>query len=226
MAKVKKGGKGIKMEKYQTLRSPKGIAGFSYLTEPDTKYGAKHRIQIFVDSKDPEVKAFAATLRATEAKYLKTINKAAKDGIPGLKKADAYLAEKFGKFGVKEGSLYFEFSTNAREMEDGEGWLPVQHFDSKGVPTTKLQVWGGDIVRAQVTLMGYNTGTQFGIKAYLDAVQVIEKRSGGRINTFVDESDGTDLPAEGEEVTIEVQEEAAEVSEPAENTAINLDDLV
>lgn len=204
MAKGSKGKGGTaKTTKFETTKSPKGVAGFSYLREPDTKYGAKHRVQIFVDKADAEAKAFVKMLMDTKVKYLKSINKTDPDPkkIPGLKKADAYLAEKFGKHGVKEGDPYFEFTSKARETEDGEGFRFVDIFDVKGQPADDVQVWSGDLIRASVTVAGYDTGKERGIKCYLNAVQMLEKRSSsGRTNVFGDESAehaSAETPAEG-----------------------------
>lgn len=187
MAAAKKAGQ--KMERYETLKSPKGIAGFSFLREPDEKFGAKHRVQVFIDPNDPEAKAFVKTLMATKTKYLLSIGKKDDGKVPALKKADAYLAERFGSHGVKEGSLYFEFTSNARKVGDTEEWEFVKIYDVKNAETPDIRVFSGDVIRVAVTLMGYNTGKEAGVKPYLNAVQVlVKKNNGGRSNPFTDES--------------------------------------
>lgn len=187
MAAAKKAGQ--KMERYDTLRSPKGFAGFSFLREPDEKFGAKHRIQLFIDKTDPEVKAFVKKMQERKSEYLVKIGKKDDGKIPALKKADAYLAERFAAHGVKEGSLYFEFTSNARKVDGTEEWQFVPIFDVKNVTNPDIRVFSGDIIRVAVTLMGYNTGKESGLKPYLNAVQVlVKKNNGGRVNPFADES--------------------------------------
>jgi hypothetical protein len=166
-----------KMERFETLRSPKGIAGFSYLREPDESFGqSNHRIQLFGKKDDKKV--------------------------PALKKADEYMATRFGEYGVKEGDLYFEFKSKARKNDD-DSIRFVDIHDSTGAMNQELRVFGGDIIRVSVTLMGYKTGENSGVKPYLNAVQVLQKKNngGGRVNVFEDESAENPVPeaAEGGE---------------------------
>lgn len=241
-----------KMERYETIASPVGTAGFSFLREPDEKFGAKHRIQIFVDVKSAEAKAFASKLLATQAEYCKKIGKPDPKKVPGLKKADAYMADRFGKFGVKEGDLYWEFNSNARKVDGTDDWKFIPIYDVANQPTEDVRVFGGDVVRVSVTLMGYTTGKEYGIKAYLNAVQMLVKKSGGGAasNPFADESanfqseaEATEEPADltgfqAEEPTEEPVEEkpatktskkekaAAPKAEPAATGEVSLEDLV
>lgn len=215
---------GTKMERYDTLRTPKGIAGFSFLREPDEKFGAKHRIQLFIDPNDPEVKEFINKILARKAEYCKKIGKKDDKKVPGLKKADAYMAERFGSYGIKEGSLYFEFTSNARKVEGTNDWEFIKVFDVRNQENPELRVFSGDVVRAAVTLMGYNTGREYGIKAYLNAVQVLVKKNlGGRTNPFVDESAeyGTEEAEEPSEPAspFDVEDNAEEAEVPAESKA-------
>jgi hypothetical protein len=195
MAKAKAS---TKLERFDTVASPKGIAGFSFLVEPDEKFDAKHRIQIFVDKDDPQVKAFVKLLMETKAKFLKSIGKKDDGTCPGLKKADSYLAQRFAEHGIKEGHPYFEFTTKPRKDENTGEWIPVEIRDVKNVVNPELRVFGGDIIRCSVTLAGYNTGKESGIKPYLNAVQILQKKSGAgaRINPFTDESATYGAPEE------------------------------
>lgn len=219
-----------KMDRFDTLRTPKGTAGFSYLREPDESFGgANHRIQLFVDKNDPEVKAFVQKLNETKAKFLKLKGKKDDKKIPAMKKADAYLAEKFGDYGVKEGDLYFEFRSKARQ-DDGGDWKFIDIFDVKGQPAPDLRVFGGDVIRVSVTLMGYVTGQGSGIKPYLNSVQVLQKKNNGygaSKNVFEDESaefgepEATDSSNEST-----FKDESSEQSDESYSNDVDLSDLV
>jgi hypothetical protein len=237
-----------KMEKFDTLRSPKGIAGFSYLREPDEGFGqCKHRVQLFPDKNDPEFKTFATKLLELKGRYMKMIGSKKVDKlVPAMKKADAYLAERFKDYGVKEGDVYFEFSSKARQ-DDGGDWKFVDIFDSKGVAAPELRVFGGDIIRCSVTVMGYKTGENQGVKPYLNAVQVLVKKNGGggRVNVFTDESAeypaaegtataGEDAPFEAEEAAPKTtkggkgktEAKAEEAAEEQGSADVDLDDIL
>lgn len=209
---------GTKMTRMEVLRSPKGVVGFNYLTNPDEKYGAKHRIQLFItDPKDPAFKAFAAKLSELQTTYFKSIkHAAASKDVPGLKKADAYLAEKFGQHGVKEGTYYFEFTSNARKDDETGEWRVIPVVDAKGQPTSDIRVFSGDIVKVSVTVMGYNTGKEKGIKAYLNAVQMLVKKSGGGSPTSVFEDESSEYGTE--EATEEAPFEDESGTTPEEET--------
>lgn len=197
-----KAGAKVKMERYDTLRTPKGIAGFSYLRDPDESFGAaNHRIQLFINKDDPEVKTFVAALLAMKEKYLKLIGKKNDKKCPSLKQADDYMADRFKEYGVKKGDLYFEFRSKARRDEGGD-WIRIETIGPDAKPAD-IRVFGGDTIRVSVSCMGYNTGKEFGIKPYLNAVQVLAKKAnaggGDKIAVFTDESAefGAVTPAEG-----------------------------
>lgn len=178
-----------KSVRYGTVRTPKGIVGFGYLTKPDMKFGAKHRIQLFIDPTDPEVKDFAKILTEAKAKHMTLVKKTNDKAVPGLKKADEYLAGKFADRGVKVGSLYFEFDSHAR-LIDGttDQYIPVDVYDSANTKREDLKVWGGDLVRCSVTISSYESGANHGVKPYLNAVQILKSNGGGNRNVFSDES--------------------------------------
>lgn len=214
-----------KAEKYGTLRSPKGILGFGYLTKPDMKFGAKHRVQIFVDPADPEVKTFAAALTAAKVKHMTSIGRKADKEIPGLKKADAYLAEKFADRGVVLGSLYFEFETKSRLVEGTEDkYIPVDIYDASAKKVEDQLVWGGDLIRASVTVMSWESAGKHGVKPYLNSVQLLKSNGGGNRNVFTDETDGVgaeELAPEGGDSTapFSIEADAAADTTPAKPAA-------
>lgn len=226
------GGGKVKMTRYDTLRTPKGIAGFSYLTNPDESFNkADHRLQIFVDKNDPEVKTFVAALLAMKETYLKTLGKKNDKKCPALKKADDYMVERFGEYGIKKDDLYFEFRSKARQDEGGD-WIPIEVRGPDAKPST-LRVFGGDIVRASVACMGYNTGKEFGIKPYLNAVQILAKKNGGgggdKGAVFTDESPEYGTPAakstDGEASPFSPEGDAEAAPEATSND-VDLSDLV
>lgn len=204
------------VKKYGYLRSPKGILGFGYLTKPDMKFGAKHRVQIFVDPTDPEVKAFASKLRETKVKHLALVGKVDDKAVPGLKKADEHLAKRFADRGVKIGSPYFEFDSHARLIEGSkDDYIPVAIYDATGKEAPGLKPWGGDVIRASVSVCSYESNGKHGVKAYLNAVQLIVSNGGGRGAIFEDETNGVGL----EEVTEAIDPFSTEADEVADTTA-------
>lgn len=209
---------------FDTLRSPKGRVGFNYLTDPDTRFDkdGKQRIQIFVDNKDPEVKAMVTKVMEVTNTFLKSIGKAATKEMPSfIKKAGEYEVQRFGeKLGVKEGDFFMEFNTKARYDDDGNA-IPVELYDqqaNKIDPTSKVRVFSGDTVRVSVRLGGYNAGGKVGLKVYLQGVQIVKKLpfEGGRKNPFEVEGE-VDLgaaPAPTSKAPFEAEEDEPDTTNP------------
>lgn len=68
-----------------------------------------------------------------------------------------------------------------------------QFLDAKRNLIEQPDLWGGSVVKVIITFAGWNVGKQCGVKAYLDAIQVIElKDSGSEINPldFFKEEEG------------------------------------
>lgn len=168
---------GAQITKIGRLRTPKGIAAFAYLNKPDTSFGkSRYRINVFFSAKDPEFKTFVATLKKMKEEFSTTIGRKS-NPIP-VKKANEKLAETVG---VKVGTPYCEFDTKHKE---GDAPLPV--FDARGKEDKTLDVWGGDIVRVEITMAGWELPTGIGIKGYLNAVQLLKAgdRTGARGASF------------------------------------------
>lgn len=161
---------GLTFDPEGAASSAEATAQFSYLEEPDTKFAAgttgKHKITgVFTHS--AEYAAMCARILAFENRY-RAHAKLPLVKEPSILKSDS---EKF------DGAPYIEFSSNAKEDENGN-IIPVPVFGPDGHPT-KLKAFSGDTVRVEYVLAGYNTATAKGIKAYLNAVQVIKKNSSG-----------------------------------------------
>ncbi len=168
---------GAEITKIGRLRTPKGIAAFAYLRKPDTSFGkSRHRITMFFNAKDEEFKTFVTTLKKMKEEF--STAKGRKSNPIPVKKANEKLAETVG---VKVGTPYCEFETKFKE-----GDKDIAVFDARGKEDNTLDVWGGDIVRAEISMAGWELPTGIGIKGYLNCVQLLKAgpRTGGAGSTF------------------------------------------
>lgn len=211
--------------KIKKVRTPRCVAAFAYLTKPDDSFGKeRHRITcVFQDAKnDPEAKKFIADLVEMNNTFRKEHGKKPEKCPSCLKKADEKQAKLFG---CDVGTLYMEFESNVTAEHDG----PIPRFNAAGEEDTGLTVYGGDIVRVEAQMCGWELPSGLGIKGYLRAVQLLKSNfSGGSGSTFeveedylTDDEDGDGPEAEGDFDNLEEEApfEAEEVEEEAEEEA-------
>lgn len=149
------------------VRTPKGIARYAYIDRPDTQFTpSKYKIDVCVDPKDPEVKAFIKTVKDFENKQR------AAAGLPAAKYPS--ICTKRGQLNKTDDGLIIIHADRKGDKE------PPALVDAKKNPLTG-GVWGGDVVRVAGGLGFWNTGTGAGTKLYLKGVQILEKaeREGG-----------------------------------------------
>lgn len=180
--------------KGSTLRTPKGIARYCYINRPDdSKYGkGRFKLTVVMNKKDPEYVAFGKTLKALAKAHAKAIGCDAKDSQFPIKLVDEKMSK--GKKGKKDskgtgdeiGLPLFKCDMNSsftgrkgNKVECEPTILNVQGKEED------LQVYSGDIVRAEVRVVGWELDGDFGLKLMLNAVKQLKSNwTGGSGNTL------------------------------------------
>jgi len=196
---------GATVERLGRLRTPKGTAAFAYLKKPDTSFNKRrHRITVVFDKTDPEYIAFANQLveLATDAGL-------PKKAVP-IKAANERLAETLD---IEVGTPYIEAESKIKDGQpDGE--VPV--FNARGQLDSSLDVWGGDLVRLEVSAAKWEMSTGKGLKLYLNAAQLLKSSGGGQKgSTFGVEEEflNEDSPAADDTVGATLADEGSDISE-------------
>lgn len=174
--------------KFTKVASPKGIAKFPKLNTPDTKFKAEgeYSVKLLVDKAEAQ-----PLIDKIEAEITKTFDetKAAlvKDGkaakAKGLKMADKPYRDDLDDEGNETGKVSFTFKSKASYVKDEvtHKLNPPSLFDAAGKPITgkRPDVWGGSVLRCSGELIPFATAIGVGCSLRLNAVQIIELRTGG-----------------------------------------------
>jgi hypothetical protein len=195
--------------KPQPIVSPRGIAVWPRLNEPDFKFNenGEFSVDLRVDPNDPTVAGFLAELEQIyEEHYEATCQR---EGKKKLKRADMPWKPETDEDDDETGMVLIRFKRRHKVTSKKTGktyfFQPVL-FDSQRNPTTEM-VGGGSEVRVKCEPYGwYTPQLGCGLKLSLSAVQIIELVSPGGANAdgFDDEEGyvaaaATDeFPAEGE----------------------------
>lgn len=154
------------LTKIGKIRTPQGIAAFAYLKKPDTSFGkSRYRINVFFDNDDTEFVQFKAKLEKVRKAFGKKL--ARKPNPIPVKLTNEKLSKKTGQ---PVGTPYMEFATNFDENQP----RPVPVFDASAEVRDDLFVYGGDIVRIEGNVSGWELPSGIGIKIYLNAVQLLK----------------------------------------------------
>jgi DNA-directed RNA polymerase len=156
-------------DKYVNFATPKGVARFPKIIEPDTKgkyADNKHKTELIMSAED--LKAFKAKAAA-----------AAKQLLPG----------------VKNPKLPFKVSTDKKTGETVESFIAKSTKkpwigDAKKTPINPKNIGPGSVLKIGGSFAAYEKGPNKGITAYLDAVQVIELKEGFDASALFNEEDG------------------------------------
>lgn len=166
------------------LATAKGMAHFAYIDKPDSgrEYSDdKYKVTISFDAADPFVKELE-------------------------EKVDGLLSEHFGAkvprnvhHPLKDGDDTNIDALQGRVFIRAKSAKKPMLVDAKNQPVPEgVTVFSGDIIRAGITLAVFD-GAQKGVTAYLDAVKIIEKRSGGSsgggVASMFGEDEGYTAPA-------------------------------
>lgn len=178
--------KAAEITSLKKLRTPKGIAAFAWLSEPDVSFNKERfRISVFFPEfkTDPEFVKFLADLRKLNAEFVTSTGRKPDKTPSCMKVTSERLSEVTGQ---PVGTPYMEFESKAKE--DSEG-IPV--YNAGGQKDPGLKVFGGDIIRVETQIAGWNlSATGAGIKGYLRAVQLLKSNwSGGAGSTFEEETE-------------------------------------
>lgn len=170
----------MKKLKSARLRTPPGIARFAYISKPDdSTYGkGQFRLTVVFDKADPEFKTFYKKLKELRDQHNVEIGKPKGKGSLPIKLVDEKMSkgkDGTGGTGDEVGQPYMQLSANGsyqnRAGETVDITIPVFNAAAQ---EEQLLIYGGDIVRAQANIAGWKLGAEFGIKAYLDAVQLLK----------------------------------------------------
>lgn len=182
-----------KKRKLTEAITPKGIAVYPKLNEPDTKYkkeGSYETKLAFEDINDPAVQAFVAKVEKVRDEFFE--NKIAELKAEGkgaaarqLKKADILKPELDRETGDETGRYTIKASMKASgERQDGKKWTQKpQYFAASGAelknPPT---ISGGSILKLGVAMDPYviESSKEVGVTLRLKAVQIINLVSGGK----------------------------------------------
>jgi hypothetical protein len=210
------------LTKIGKIRTPKGIAAFAYLNKPDTSFGkVRFRINVFFDPDDPEYGEFTGKLKKANKAFGKKIGRKV-NPIP-VKLTNEKLSAATGQ---PVGTPYMEFETKA----DPDNLRPVPVFDASAVQRTDLYVYGGDIVKVEANVSGWELPNGAGIKLYLGAVQLLKSNwKGGAGNAFAQEDEflGEDVDPEADDVDLEeetFEDEEIEQEEDDEGDDLEADE--
>lgn len=147
----------------KTMKSPAGSALFAKLVEPDVFRGGEPtwKITVVFDPNDAEYK----TLRDEVVKFAADFSKESGKAVDAN---SIFRADK------NTGNPAITFKSKVR-LDDAGKPVRIPLVDAGKNPIDD-EPWNGDTVRVAFTLGGWSSPFGVGIKAYLSAVQVIEKR--------------------------------------------------
>jgi len=152
--------------------TPKGIAQYPWLSEPDTKY----------KKPDGEYKVDLIIPKADAIPVLKQINEVFAENV------DKETKRAKGQDVVKAKPPYWEELDDAKQPTGNvvvrfKSQFKPAIFDAKGIPMVNNSIWGGSELKVTATIGAWCTPLLgAGVSLYLKAVQVIqyvEGRSGG-----------------------------------------------
>jgi len=148
-----------------TVKSPQGSALFAKLEEPDVFKGGDPtwKITVVFDPADNEYKNLVKTIDDFAAAYSKECGK-------------PVAGNSIWRNDKNTGLPCLTFKSKAKQGDDGK-FIKLAVVDADKQPTT--EPWNGDKVRVAFKLGGWTSPFGAGIKPYLSAVQVIERRPKG-----------------------------------------------
>lgn len=187
----------------KTLTTPRGTLKYPFLTEPwfgTEKHPSKEGMyitQIILDTSDPKVKTFLATIdelmevsKAEAEKKLSEFSIETRKGIekkggikPRLPYTELYDAETEEPTGEVEMKIKKMYSGVSKRT--GKEWKAPRPplFDSACPPQLlhkDAQIWGGSVatINADFTPYFMNSSAEYGVSCRLNAVQIFELVSG------------------------------------------------
>jgi len=205
--------KGADMTKLKggKMLTPVGTARYAYIGKPDDSTYGKGRFRltiVFPDKKDPEFVAFAKKVAALDKLHNAGTGRKS-SGLPIKLVTEKMAKGKDGKSGTGDqvGLPYIEVVANGKDKDGKELSMPT--YNAAG-EEEDLLVYGGDTVRANITLMGWEMPDGVGVKGYLNMVQRLKSNWNGGGAGFSDMSDEYGEDEEVEEDTVDGLEDEGE----------------
>ena len=198
--------------------TPVGTARYAYIGKPDdSTYGKnRYRITIVFDKKDPEFVAFAKKINALNKLHNAGTGRKS-SGLPIKLVTEKMAKGKDGKSGTGDvvGQPYIAVESNSTDKDGVTKVMPT--FNAKG-QEENLLVYGGDTVRANITVMGWEMPDGVGVKGYLNSVQRLKSNWDGSDGGFSDLSDEY-----GEDETVE-EEQADDLTDESDGEGDGFND--
>ena len=170
------------MSNKKTFTTPRGVAVFPRLNTPDTKFDAAgvYKTDLALSDSEPSTQKFKDFIQKRYDAYVAKLTEENNGKAPRMN--DVPFQPQLDKeTGEPTGNTLFRFSSKASgtSRKTGKPWSrTIPLFDAKG-KETNVDVWGGSEIKVSFTVGEYKAGANYGIKCYLEAVQIIELVSGG-----------------------------------------------
>ena len=154
-----------------TYKSPQGSSLFAKLTEPDVFQGGEPtwKITLVFDPKDPEFVAFQSQVSDFAQAFSKECGK----------KVDPLKSIGIDK---NTGLPCMTFKSKVR-LDDAGRNVKIPSVDATKTAIDK-EPWNGDLCRVAFKFGGWQSALGVGIKPYLSAVQVLERRPKSTFNNI------------------------------------------
>jgi len=197
----------------KVIRSPKGVAKYPYLSEPDYKFDADGLFKVdHVVPLNDETQAYIDSIQEMFDEAYKA--ECASKGKKSLKRAELPW-----EIDEDEGTVTFKYKLKAKIESKKKGKVihrKVAIFDAKGKPVNpkSIKIGGGSVIKiGWEPYFWFSPSVGFGLQLQMGAVQVIElKEFGGRDFGFGEEEgfDGSDLPEGDDDAPFDADEGEAD----------------
>lgn len=179
---------------YIKFLSPRFTGVYPHLNKPDTKYG-KPEFKVNGRASHDDFAEMVATIESILEKItkaspdvLETMHPESHDKLRAaikakkLKHNDPSFLQEVDSEGNELGTTLLKFKKNAEYKDDKTGLMmptKLPLFDAKKAPV-RSDIWGGSIIRVSGHYIPWlNAKNEYGVKLAMDAVQVLEMKSGG-----------------------------------------------
>lgn len=160
--------------------SPKGVAIYPRLTTPDTKFDPDgvYKTQLALDKGVEENEKFIASIQEAYDAYIAEVTKENKGKAPRTNPPP--YDDEVDEAGNPTGRYLVTFKAKASgtSRKTGKRWQrTIPQFDATG-SSCNVDVWGGSTIKVAYELKGYKGGSNYGVKLYLEGVQIIDLVNG------------------------------------------------
>jgi hypothetical protein len=167
------------------ITSPKGVAKYPWLKNPDTQFNTDgiYKINLLIPAAEAVELCKTLDVAADEA-FVKAKTEAKSPAIAKLITRRAPYASELDDAGEETGNIEFKFKMNAKvKMKDGSyKTMKPFIFDSKGQQMQVCpNVYGGSVCRVNFCASPYYAASnkEAGVSLRMNAVQIVTLVSGG-----------------------------------------------